>query len=202
MADLESDLDIELLAPISAETFYMAYTRDLVPADLEARAEGPVKPVSLVRIHASHHALARCLASGMRPSQAALVTGYSNSRISILQGDPAFQALVADYREEAKIPFADMAERMSGVSMDALEIIQERLLDSPESFTLPILLDIVRAFADRTGHGPNQEVRLRLETDPIDRPPRETFEQWNARRTQELEGPSPPPSWGGKSTLN
>jgi len=189
MTDEELIADLAYLDPPKLgpkQTLHVKYVRDLGAADLEAPQEGTVKPPLLTRIHASHHALARCLAAGMKPSQAALVTGYCSSRISILQNDPAFIALVADYQLETKAAFADMAERMSGISLDALEIIQERLLDAPESFTLPVLLDLVRTFADRTGHGPNQEVRLRVETDPIDRPPRETFDQWSARRAAEL----------------
>jgi hypothetical protein len=122
----------------------------------------------------------------MRAAQAALVTGYSPGRISQLENDPAFSALVADYRQESKSVFADMAERMSNLSLDALELIQERLQDTPETFTVPVLLDMVKAFADRTGFGPGQEVHLKVDRDFIDRPPRETAEEWAARRQREL----------------
>lgn len=172
--------------------FHASYERDLTEADLVALSlPRGTSPRSLVRIHASHHSLARCLATGMKPQQAALVTGYSPGRISALQGDAAFCALVADYQAEAKSIFADLAERMNDLSLDAIEIIQERLHDSPEGFTIPVLLDLVKAFADRTGHGPNQEVHLKMSTDLIDRPPRETFEQWKARRETELGGDEP-----------
>src|SRR5262245_9061446 len=95
--------------PLSAE-----YVRDLTEADMVAMTVLPraTTPKSLARIHASHHSLARCLASGMKPAQAALVTGYAPNRISILCNDPAFKALVEDYRSEAKSIFADLAERM------------------------------------------------------------------------------------------
>lgn len=169
-------------------SFHCEYARDLTEADIAALSVNRgTKPRSLVRIHASHHALARCLASGMKPAQAALVTGYSNSRISILQNDEAFKGLVEDYRNEAKAIFADMAERMSNLSLDALELIQERLHEDPGSFTVPMLLDVVKAFADRTGHGPGQEVQLKVSQDFVDRPPRETFEEWEDRRKRSLE---------------
>lgn len=168
--------------------FYVAYERDLTPADLEAlKLPRGTAPRSLVRIHASHHSLARCLATGMKSSQAALVTGYSPGRIAQLQRDPAFTALVADYSAEARSVFADLAERMSDMSLDAIEMLHERLQDAPETFTVPVLLDIVKAFADRTGHGPGQEVHLKVNQDFIDRPPRESFDQWKERRTRELE---------------
>lgn len=175
------------------ELFFVAYERDLSPADLEALLlPRGTTPRSLVRIHASHHSLARCLATGMKPSQAALVTGYSPGRISSLLADPAFGALIADYQSEAKSIFADLAERMNDLSLDAIELLHERLHENPVGFTVPVLLDIVRTFADRTGHGPGQEVHIKMDRDFIDRPPRETFEEWAKRRTDELTGPLAP----------
>jgi len=172
---------------------HIEYARDLTRADIAAlSAPRSTVPASLRRIHASHHSLARCLASGMRPAQAALVTGYSNSRISILQNDPAFQALVAEYQAEARSIFADLSERMNDLSLDAIEMLHERLHDSPEDFSVPMLLDVVKAFADRTGRGPNQNVNVNVKMgrDLIDRPPRESFEDWERRRRDELKSPS------------
>ena len=166
---------------------YVAYERDLTQADLEAlKLPRGTAPKSLVRIHASHHSLARCLATGMKPAQAALVTGYSPGRITQLQSDPAFSALVADYALEAKSVFADLAERMNDMSLDAIEMLHERLHEHPETFTVPVLLELVKAFADRTGHGPGSQVRLSVDRDFIDRPPRETFDEWKERRAREL----------------
>jgi hypothetical protein len=50
-----------------------------------------------------------------------------------------------------------------------------------------MLLDVVKAFADRTGHGPGQEVKLTVSPAMIDRPPKETYEEWTRRRARELE---------------
>jgi len=190
--DLLAELDLDTSGPrrtlgAMPIPFSCEHVRDLTEADMAA-LELPrgITPKSLVRIHASHHSLAKCLASGMKAAQAALVTGYAPNRISILQNDPAFQALVADYRAEAKSVFADLAERMSDLSLDAIEILQERIQDAPEAFSVPVLIDLVKAFADRTGHGPGQEVHLKVDKDFIDRPPRESFDEWEARRTKEL----------------
>ena len=198
---LLSELDLGLAQPSRSDNtverpnvlgrtteLYIAYERDLTEADIEA-ASAPreaMPPRSLVRIHASHHALARCLAVGMKSNQAALITGYSAGRISQLQNDPAFQALCAEYRAEAKTVVGDITERMTNMSLDALELLQERMQDAPESFSIPTLLDLVKTFADRTGHGPNQEVHLKFDPNFVDRPPRETFEEWEARRNKEL----------------
>lgn len=172
--------------------FYCAYERDLTEADLVAlQHPRGTQPRSLMRIHASHHSLARCLATGMKSTQAALVTGYSPARISQLQNDASFVSLVADYRAEIKNVFADLAERMNDLSLDAIELLQERLADNPETFTIPVLLDMVKAFADRTGHGPGQEISMRVAPDFIDRPPRETHAEWAERRQRELTAGEP-----------
>jgi len=165
------------------------YVRDLTAADLAAlEAPRGSRPSALKRISASHHSLAKCLASGMKPMQASLVTGYDLARISILQSDPTFQELVRDYREETKSWAADLAARMSDLSLDAMEELQRRLHEAPESFSIQTLLETVRTFADRTGHGPGSEVNLRLTpADLIDRPPRETHDEWTQRRQRELE---------------
>jgi hypothetical protein len=178
--------------PEQREAAHVAYERDLTEADMAALAlPRGTQPKSLIRIHASHHSLARCLATGMKPTQASLVTGYSTGRISALQRDTAFQSLVEDYRREAKSVFADLAERMSEITLDAIEMLHERMHDSPEALTIPMLMDIIKAFADRTGHGPGQEVHLKMSPDLIDRPPRETYEQWQERRSRELTPEAP-----------
>lgn len=200
MEDLISELDLGGSVPARSDTlerphiqgrlpteFHVAYSRDLLPADLEAlKLPRGTSVRSLVRIHASHHALARCLATGMKASQAGLVTGYSTARISQLTHDSAFAALVEDYRQEVKGVFADLGERMANCSLDFIELLQERREEAPESFTIPMIIDIVKAFADRTGFGPGQEVHLKMDRDFIDRPPRETAEEWASRRAREL----------------
>lgn len=194
-SDLLGELDlVEEAAPrllgAPRRPFSCECTRELTRADIAA-LELPrgTKPAPLARIHSSHHSLARCLASGMKTSQAALITGYSVGRISNLQNDPTFTALVRDYRDEAKATFADLAERMANLSLDAIEILHERLHTEPGEFSIPVLLDVVKTLADRTGHGPGQEVNLKIDRDFIDRPPRETAEEWTARRERELSAP-------------
>lgn len=171
-----------------------AHVRDLTEGDLVALATEPrgVRPPSLQRIHSSHHAIARLLASGMQTNQIALITGYSPARISVLERDPTFQGLVADYRTEMKDVAVDIVERMRNVSLDALEILHERLLERPEEVSLNMALDIVKAMTDRTGHGPNAQLNLNVNAGTIDRPPRETAEEWNERRLKEL-GPAGDP---------
>lgn len=191
-AALLDALDISAAPPRTVgrptKSYYVEHTRDLTEADMEALQLPRGAPAkSLQRLRSSHHALARCLATGMKHTQAALVTGYNPVTISALMNDDSFTALVADYRREASDVFGDLAERMNNMSLDAIEILQERLHEAPQDFTTSTLLDLIKTFADRTGHGPNQDINLKVSGDFIDRPPRETFEDWERRRTKELD---------------
>jgi hypothetical protein len=95
---------------------------------------------------------------------------------------------------------------MSNVSLDAIEVLQERLHDEPGAFSVSMLLDVVKTFADRTGHGPGQDVTFKVEKDFVDRPPRETYEEWRDRRLKEINPDSGPPAPtnepNGPRTLN
>ena len=122
----------------------------------------------------------------MTAPQASLVTGYGYQRIYMLQRDPSFIALVQEYKLEAKEIFADLNERMTNISLDAIEELQALPDSAPEGFSISMLLDVVKTFADRTGHGPGQEVKLSVSASMIDRPPQETYEEWQKRRAREL----------------
>lgn len=131
------------------------YIRDLTEADLPLLEvpRGITSPV-LKRIRDSHHALARILADGTSETEAAAITGYCISRISILKQDPAFMNLVEENRRYKNMRSGDQAEQMGTITKDALGIIRDRLEDAPEDVSLPVLVDIVTKFCDRTGYGP------------------------------------------------
>src|SRR5262245_47529587 len=86
------DLGLNLhLGGRAAKPVFAQVTRPLREADLALlSSERGIQPVALKRITERHHALARCLATGMSATEASIVTGYSPSRISILKDDPAF----------------------------------------------------------------------------------------------------------------
>ena len=131
------------------------YIRDLAPADLALlEVERGIKPPGIKQLRDSHHALARILSMGTHPAEASLITGYSLSRISILQGDPTFRELLKFYRGRKEEVVADVLGRMSAVHLEALAELQERLHDTAEQFTPGMLLEIVKTLADRTGYGP------------------------------------------------
>jgi hypothetical protein len=105
------------------------YVRDVTEADLALMSIKPLGSTSpaLQRITDRHHSLARLLAAGTTDTEAALITGYDISRISILKNSPAFQELLALYRSEVKREFASTLEHMAGVSRDAVLILREQI---------------------------------------------------------------------------
>src|SRR5215813_12581621 len=69
-------------------------------------------PPAIQRIRSRHHLMAQMLASGLKPTEVAQKTGYSISRVSILQADPAFKELVSNYRGQSENLFFDVKERL------------------------------------------------------------------------------------------
>jgi len=140
--------------------------RELESADLAAlAAPRNTEPAELKRLSERHHALARSLASGMSEAEAAALTGYDLSRVSNLKRSPAFQELLALYRDRRDAEFAEMHAMLAGLSKDAALELRTRLEDSPGEITLPQLLDILKMGADRTGFGPTskQETTVRVD---------------------------------------
>lgn len=127
----------------------------LCEADLALLAsEKGVKAPALVRLSDRHHALARDIASGMSHSVAGIKNGYTASRVSILIGDPAFLELVAHYRAIPDAHYADVHERLAGMTVDAIEVLRSRLEDEPGEISTGQLVEITKLGADRTGNGP------------------------------------------------
>ncbi len=132
-----------------------AYVRDLQADDLALlTVERGVQAPSLKRIRDTHHALARALAGGMKDIEIAALYSYSQSRISILKADPAFQHLVEMYRDKVDVAFQATAERMSGLAGDFVAELNERLEADPEGMSNSFVLEAVKVLADRTGNGP------------------------------------------------
>lgn len=131
------------------------YAGELVPSDivLLASERGEQKPKTLINgLRERHHQLARCLGRGMSDYDAAAVTGYTVSRISILRRDPAFAELVAHYNGVKDFAFADFQERAAAVAIDGLNIIADRMEEDPDAISVSMALEIVKQLADRTGH--------------------------------------------------
>lgn len=157
MAHIDLNIDVGQLAapgrkqiPLTVEV-----VRPLEDADLVLLATSrETKPGTLVkRLTQRHHGLARSLAAGVPPGEAAIIHGYEPSRVSILQGDPAFQELVSFYAEKVDEAFEDVVENMAALSKESLNELHNRFEEDPEGFTNKELLTIAAEMLDRTGHG-------------------------------------------------
>lgn len=136
--------------PLTAELGRSLRESDLVLLEVEKGS----KPEPLQKLRSRHHALAKAIAMGKSPGDAAILTGYSASRVSILLDDPTFQELLGFYRRIQDEAFKDMHEQLAALGTDAVEELHERLEANPEDFSNTMLLEIVTKTADRTGYGP------------------------------------------------
>lgn len=144
------------VVPVNAE-----YLRDLTEADIALMALQPLgsQPPGLKRVTDRHHMLARLLAGGMPEGEAAIVTGYDVSRISILKNSPAFEELLALYRAEAHREFASALEHMGGLARDAILELRDRLEENGERFSNNELIKMATELTDRTEGREEAKVR-------------------------------------------
>ena len=114
---------------------------------------------TIKRLKQIHHELARLIASGLTMAEVAASTGYSASRISILQKDPSFKGLVDHYKAHRDEIFCDVHKRMATLGLDAADELQERLETNPESFSVGQLTELMKATLDRGGFSPVQKTQ-------------------------------------------
>jgi len=127
--------------------------RELTAADLEELinpSELNSAPSPLQRIRSTHHRLAQLVAEGRKGTEISLIMGYSQSRISILQNDPAFQELVAFYKNQQAAVFLNVQERLADLGMAATEELRERLEEDPSQFTHRDLMELQKTTFDRS----------------------------------------------------
>lgn len=113
------------------------------------------KPPAILRLRDRHHALARLLAQGYSERDAAIISGYDISRVSILKNDPTFQELVSHYRERVEDKFDLFASKLATIANEAAAELIERLEDEETAgeMTVQQLAALVELGADRTGYG-------------------------------------------------
>jgi len=136
-----------------------AFVRELTPEDIRQLQNLPSGQLGsdaqvLKKLRHSHHSLARLIAEGVREGEASTITGYSLTYISTIKHDPAFKELVAYYAEQKSEVIHDVHQRLASVATDALEIIQEKMAEDPDSIPIKDLLEVAELGLDRTGHGP------------------------------------------------
>ena len=135
---------------------------ELTVEDLAALTSGGgLKAIPIKKLSERHHALARSMAAGMGQREAAYQHAYTPTRVGMLMRDTAFIELVEHYRTIPDAMYADLHERLSGMSIDAADEITRRMEDDANreegkepKISLGQLLDSMVVGADRTGFGP------------------------------------------------
>lgn len=161
----------------AAEATQLDEVGDLSEADLSAldlpRSTSEVP--ALQKLRDSHHNIARLLASGLRPGQAALAAGYSQARVSVLLADPTFQNLIAEYRraftEKAVDAYGGYLEDATAVLSMSTRMIRDQLEEADEigkPVPMAALRDNVVEFGDRLGFA-KKSVNLNVNVDLGDR---------------------------------
>ena len=131
----------------------LSFVRELNEGDLDVLVNPPPKGVEtspIARIRHTHHLLARCLAEGRKPTEVSLITGYSLSRISILQNDPSVKELIAYYATNVAEQYLDVHARLAALGVSTLEELQERLEENPDGFTAAQLMALAELALDRS----------------------------------------------------
>jgi hypothetical protein len=111
-------------------------------------------------VRAPGHALARLIAQGTPDWEAAAITGYTQSSISILKVDPTFKDLLKFYADSVDAQYVDLHSAMAGVALDAVMEIQTRLEENGDKIPIRELRELAATFADRTGHGPSSTSKV------------------------------------------
>ena len=135
---------------------------ELTVEDLAAlSAGGGLKAIPIKKLSERHHALARSMAAGMGQREAAYQHAYTPTRVGMLMRDAAFMELVEHYRVIPDAMYADLHERLSGLSIDAADEIGRRMEEDSNrddgvdpKISFGQLRDIMTVAADRTGFGP------------------------------------------------
>lgn len=113
----------------------------------------------LKTIRHSHHRIAQMVAGGVLTNvEIGVLCNITPGRISILKTFPAFQELVEHYRakqEDVLVAATAMfTDRAGELTLEMMQELQERLHNSPESFTPSALNELIKTLADRSGNAP------------------------------------------------
>ena len=157
-ADLGLRLNGRGRAPLTAVAGTPLTETDLGRLQVERATKAP--PIK--RLRERHHALARALSTGMPNSEAAILCGYSDSRVSILLSDDAFCNLVNHYTNRVEEKFLELPEKMNGLATDAVDELSHRLEEDSDKFSNSQLFEMAKIFADRTGHGPTTKSEINV----------------------------------------
>jgi hypothetical protein len=129
----------------AAEVLQVDVVRSLGEEDLPLLVAPPPvmsPPQRLVTIRHAHHQLAQLLAKGTEQVEAALITGYSQTYISTIKHDQAFNELIEYYRAEREAVFVDTLERMRVLGLSTLDELQARLTENAQEWSRRELMEM------------------------------------------------------------
>ncbi len=154
--DILDDVALEMLVERrgrTAQPLHLAFLRDLVPGDIERLNSASPQPVDIIKtLRYPHHLMARLIASGKSNTEVAGILGYSVDRVSLLKTrDPMFQELIAHYKEEIRQEYLDVHSRLATLGATSIELLQEKLEDTPtEQLTIKTLREVAEFALDRS----------------------------------------------------
>lgn len=161
--ELLSDLEQQMPAGALRMPFTIREVRKLTEEDLIAGERVKVKAApkqTLQKIRQSHHSMARMIAMGKNNIEVSETLGVSPGRVSQLKADPAFQELISYYTTMTDQVYVDVAERIAGFTTDAMEVLHERIRETPEQVKNEELLKAIALGLDRTGYGPKSTTNI------------------------------------------
>jgi hypothetical protein len=150
------------LEPITVES---VRALELIEAQALIEAEDGRRTLPRVPIDAAgvmrtrHHAIARLLASGCKPSEIGRMLSVTPASIQLLERSPAFQALLLEYMammDKSAIETRVKLEMLNSLSVDALITRMADPAEVSKAKTTEIL-EIVKVASDRTGLGPTSK---------------------------------------------
>jgi hypothetical protein len=152
-------LDLKTLgvsAPVGVER-----KRELRAGEKPDAAE--VKP--LTRVTQRHRSLAQAVARNgdkVTLKQIALEHGIIPSTLYRLCQDLTFKEMVAHFRADLEMELQDAEERMVILRDSSIDVLQARLDEDPDSFTVGQLTQLMTLTADRTGLGPSSKTDVNV----------------------------------------
>lgn len=153
-----------------AAVFEHSYSRDIDEGDILLLSTAPPlgsETPSIKKIRNTHHKLAQLLAQGTPAVEVSAIMGYSQSRISILQKDPAFKNLLSYYGDMGTIHHVDVVDRLKNLAIDVIEEMQERLEDQDNPLSNNELHKFGEFAADRAGFGAKQTLTINHGIDQV-----------------------------------
>lgn len=153
---------------LKKETPVVLGVRELAAEDLR-QAERKMAPV-VKKLRDRHHHLAKLVAMGLRPWEIAERGGFALNYVSLVQTDPAFKELVAQYRSVDLAAFRQERDEYYATlnhnrNMAARQINDqlEEAEESGEKISLGNLIRVHADAADRTGYGKQTNYTVKLD---------------------------------------